>query len=853
MLECITWLPEGNEELLFVNRNIMENTQGKESKKTIQFFVNGRKPKGWDFWIGAIWRSLSLIIIAVTIFALSEKINRQIAVWTGNWVFNSTDFYNLLSSYPWVNLLFFIWIIIGTAIYVIKNWKNKYSSLIGFVLATVSCILVLHQDVWVYASTPIPALDYDWFVAIMAGGFIIWFLLRSFTVECRDNIKIRKLVLTSDEIGGVDISPARYAYAKMLVNELLSSNLRNEPYAVAITGSWGSGKSLFLNTVKSLCKDEAILIDFNPWNSQGADHLVKDFFNLLSAELSPYYGGIKKTMDKYVSLLYSLRLHVTGSFIFQHFPGNKENSLEIKKQEVANALRIIKKPIIVSIDDLDRLAGKEIFEVLRIIRNTAKFNNIIYIVAYDKDHVVGQLCLPEFGIEKDYLEKIFQIELSMPKVDEKELEEVFKRLCRRGVKKTSQINAALTALTEEDYSQILKVLWSYRKVKRFVRQFSFNTNYMIESFVDGRNLPIKDVLFLNLIQATDHQLYQKMWLSPEVLFDVKIQPYTKCQYYEIKKEIGEDASANYFMKQLFGFVPDNGSSGIQMVESYYKFFYLAQPGKDLSRGEFREMMRQTTSENANLGMRTTIRGWVKSKDAKKAPSIYACFAQSKPKVHVDPEEAKSFLTALFYWLEYEDRADANLGDVLPHLLISRLYNISPNQHLDAFVYTLVNKWLDKGSYEKCATVLSRLLVEIDGGANLLLDKSMVEKAIATNMDLFLNSHEWDAVLLFKRDDNALLRMAKAYCVVIPSTGKQRVSLVIDQLIAFFSQENNKSQNLKLVEKYKDIFRSYKVYGNSADSSMNWNEINSIFGDDLSKAIDYIEKCFRVGDMPLVDK
>ena len=73
------------------------------------------------------------------------------------------------------------------------------------------------------------------------------------------------------------------------------------------------------------------------------------------------------------------------------------------------------------------------------------------------------------------------------------------------------------------------------------------------------------------------------------------------------------------------------------------------------------------------------------------------------------------------------------------------------------------------------------------------------------------------------------------------------------MIAFFSQENNKSQNLKLVEKYKDIFRSYKVYGNSADSSMNWNEINSIFGDDLSKAIDYIEKCFRVGDMPLVDK
>ena len=68
-----------------------------------------------------------------------------------------------------------------------------------------------------------------------------------------------------------------------------------------------------------------------------------------------------------------------------------------------------KQKIVIIIDDIDRLEGKEIFEVLRIIRNTAKFNNIIYIVAYDKDHVVGQLCLPEFGIEKDYLEKMAPI------------------------------------------------------------------------------------------------------------------------------------------------------------------------------------------------------------------------------------------------------------------------------------------------------------------------------------------------------------------------------------------------------------------------------------------------------------
>ena len=812
-------------------------------KKKFQILVNGYKPNKKNFWIYYSWRLLSLAVIIVVVFALSKDINRQIADYTNGWAINPSHFYTLLVENLWVNLLLFMWLLAGIALYVWKNWKNKYFSLIGIGFAAIVSILVLRQNVWVYANTPLRVIGYDWFVAIVAWGFMLWSLLRCFTYKRWYDRKTRKLIMTSDEIEGVKISSARQAYAEMLVNELLTSNLRNQTYAVAITGSWGSGKSLFLNTVKSFCKEKAIVIDFNPWNSLSGDHLVKDFFDELAVELSPYYGGVKRLMDKYVLLLYSLRLQVTSNFVFRYFPGSKESNLESKKQEVANALKNIQKPIVIAIDDLDRLAGKEIFEVLKIIRNTAKFNNLIYIVTYDKEHVVKQLSLPELGIEKDYLEKIFQIELSMPEVDEKVLVEDFQLLCRNGVKKTAQINATLTALSEEDYKQILKVLWSYRKVKRFVRQFSFNTNYMIESFVDGLYLPIRDVMFLDLIQTIDYQLYQKMWLAPETLFDVKSHPYTKCQYYVLKDNAGEEASSNYFMGQLFGGVPDNGSNGIQMVDSFYRFFYLVQPGKALSKEEFNEMMKQPSGENATVGMRSTIRGWVLSKDAKNAPSIYACFANSKPKVHVDPTETKTFLTALFYWLEYEERANANLEDVLPHLLITRLYNINPNQQIDAFVMSLVNKRLNKGNYEKCAKMLARLYVDLEGGAKLLIDKAQVEKAIAANMDLFLKSQEWDAVLLFKDDDNPMLRMAKAYCVKKPSNG-ERVNLVIDQLIAFFSRPEFMSQNLDLVAKYKNTFAAYKVYGKSADGSIDWNEMISIFGDNLSIAHNYIEKCFK---------
>lgn len=422
-------------------------------KNDMRLLINGHKPNKGKFWIHCGWRLLSLAIVVVSIFALSETINSKICSWTSSWVINSKDVLGLLEEHPWVNVLLFVWLMAGIALYVWKNWNNKYFFVLSVGLASVLSILVLRQDVWVYANTPLEFLGYDWFVAVVAWGFIGWSMVRCVALEPKpDRTNTRKIIMTSDEIKGVTINPSRKAYAELLVNELLTSNLHKEAYAVAITGSWGSGKSLFLETVKDLCKKKAIVIDFNPWNSQDGDHLVKDFFNVLSSSLSPYYGGVKKTMDKYVSLLYSLRLNVMGNFTLQHFPGNREENIETQKQEVANALKNIQKPIVIAIDDLDRLAGKEIFEVLRIIRNTAKFNNIIYIVTYDKVHVVRQLSLPGLGIEKDYLEKIFQIELSMPKVDEKMLKEDFQLLCRNGVNRTKHINAALSALTEEDYN-----------------------------------------------------------------------------------------------------------------------------------------------------------------------------------------------------------------------------------------------------------------------------------------------------------------------------------------------------------------------------------------------------------------
>ena len=819
----------------------------------IQIQVNGHESNKWKFWIHYVWQLLSMMVVVVAIFASSKVLNKQFSTWVSSWYITPNDIYSLISDHWYVNWAIFVWILFGVAIYIWKNLHNKYFSFVNIGIAVIIMILLTRQDTWQYASSPIPFLNYNWLLFFIAGGYVFGILIRCFRKKReRNRTKTRKLVMTSDDITGVTLSHARAEYAKLLVDELTTSNLEDQTYAVAITGGWGSGKTLFLEKVKEMIKDKAIVVDFNPWNSHNGQHLVKDFFDVLSTKLSPYYGGLRKTTNKYVKMLYSLRFHIASDLILQHLPHYEQENLESTKHDVAEAMNSIHKPIVIAIDDMDRLAGVEIFEMLKIIRNTAKFNNIIYIVTYDKEHVIKQLSQPGLGIEKDYLEKIFQVELSLPKVDERVLEEDFKILCRNGVMKTGQINSSLDSLSEQDYKHILKVLGSFRKVKRFVRQFSFNTNFMLNSFIDSKYMSLYEVMFLNIIQTSDYQLYHKMWIKPELLFDVKTNPKNKCQYYSLKKDVLKDEPASYFMRRLFGNTPSKDSISIQMVDSYYRYFYLSQPEKELSNAEYQDMLKQPDSDVATNGMKATIRSWVLSKEAKNAPSIYSKFANSKPKFHSNRMECKPFISAIFYWIEFENRANANLTEVLPQLLKIQLYASNLHTDLREMVHIQMEKWIYRGQYGKVAEILSKLYVEIDAGAKLLIDGEVVKMAIDTNIKELLKSQDWDAVLLFKDDDNLLQSVTKTYCVQLPSSGK-RINLAITQLISFFSEAKHRSQNWKQVEKYRNVLNEYNTYGEVADTSIWGEELKNVFGDDMNIAANYVEKCFNWKDTPDVIK
>jgi len=139
-------------------------------------------------------------------------------------------------------------------------------------------------------------------------------------------------------------------------------------------------------------EEDVISIDFKPWSSSTPDAIIKDFFETLQDELSPYHAALSRLLIRYSRKLTSIDSNVITQTI--EYAANYILDLDATNkvyEKINAALKDIDKKIIIYIDDLDRLEQSEIMEVIRLIRNTANFYNTFFIVAYDKEYVNNAL------------------------------------------------------------------------------------------------------------------------------------------------------------------------------------------------------------------------------------------------------------------------------------------------------------------------------------------------------------------------------------------------------------------------------------------------------------------------------
>ena len=211
----------------------------------------------------------------------------------------------------------------------------------------------------------------------------------------------------------------RNANAQKFARHVLAFD-STEGVVVGVLGPWGSGKTSFINLARNEFEQAGVSIfDFNPWMFSGAAQLVESFFVELAAQLKvrrdlteigeslEAYGEIFSGMGWLPGIGPWIERGRVITKIWNKLPQRRKEGVVGRRRKIEKALSSLDKPIVVVLDDIDRLETSEIRDVFKLVRLTANFPNIIYIVAFDRDRV--EKALAEQGLPgRSYLEKILQ-------------------------------------------------------------------------------------------------------------------------------------------------------------------------------------------------------------------------------------------------------------------------------------------------------------------------------------------------------------------------------------------------------------------------------------------------------------
>jgi len=195
----------------------------------------------------------------------------------------------------------------------------------------------------------------------------------------------------------------RADFAKHLA-EILLLNYDDDCLTVSLEGEWGYGKTSVINLVKSaLIKKEKspIIIEYNPWLAGKPESLIQDFLLQFSSQLNirDHSNDALEASKELIaySSLFSVAKLIPGaepwaSIIEKAFSCSGSATKEIaelkkldllgKKKKVIEAIKKIKTPIVVIIDDIDRLTPSETFQVLRLVKAVADFSGTSFLLAF---------------------------------------------------------------------------------------------------------------------------------------------------------------------------------------------------------------------------------------------------------------------------------------------------------------------------------------------------------------------------------------------------------------------------------------------------------------------------------------
>lgn len=414
-------------------------------------------------------------------------------------------------------------------------------------------------------------------------------------------------------------------FAKNLTTNIenyFNDSERNESLTIGITGEWGSGKTSLLNLIDNLLnkennKKDIEIIRFNPWIYSSHNQLMEQFFDEIVSSFSNIEDNtLKNNLKKY---LFKLNKHdlaksiaTTGISMINSDMGkfteqilkldSEETNLFHIKEEINKQLSLRK--VICIIDDIDRLTHGEINEMFKLIKNVADFNNMVYLIAFDKQ-IVSKALNQNYGNGEKYLEKIINIPLNIPLITKEEIKEILiKNLKKISEKYDLIIDHRLNTFIDFEGYGIIYFFKNMRDIKRFINIIEFNIELIKEE------INFTDFIVITAIQLFKPDTYEKIKYEKYLLVDYiySISDYSNHPEFialekeEFKQIVNDDKNTEFILKELFtkmSFI-DKPNHQFQNFSQYDKNLMICHPNNFKSYFKLNNIVKKITEHEINI-------------------------------------------------------------------------------------------------------------------------------------------------------------------------------------------------------------------------------------------------------------
>lgn len=344
--------------------------------------------------------------------------------------------------------------------------------------------------------------------------------------------------LSEKEINGDNILSQDYfkynVYAEKIKKLIQSNSNNNEPITIGIYGKWGEGKTSFSNLIKHNIehfedkgKKEYFVYDFNPWRYSTEDEILFDFFDGLKKAFyvkdknkfqlageyllsySKYLKAVKISATVGLPKILNSKIEFSPDKIFEALGEDlkeKDITIETLRKKVNEEISKINFKILIFIDDIDRLDDSEIYTLFKLVKLNANFDNFIFILNFDEEQVAKALknkSGENFDDGKKYLEKIINIPIHLPKIEEYLLEKYFREQLAKVLK-----NLSLSYERQQDINSRIEFhnydFKNPRQIKRVLNSF------FIGAFSLNDEVNLIDLFSLEYIKLTNTKLYNQL-------------------------------------------------------------------------------------------------------------------------------------------------------------------------------------------------------------------------------------------------------------------------------------------------------------------------------------------------------